>query len=180
MATSKRTPEDRFWAKVNKTDGCWLWTAALSRDGYGMFDRCRAHRVAWSIANGEIPGGLYVLHICDNRRCVRPDHLYTGTARQNSADAVSRRRLKNQQKTHCPKGHPYTLENTIVAHSGRKCRACVRRQDARRLRERRIKRIAEGVCVRCGGALGPSSDKHCGDCLSAAKGFMAKQRMKVL
>ena len=89
----------RFWAKVEKTDSCWFWTAAIGGRGYGSFGiggrspRGRthpAHRVAWELANGSIPNGLWVLHRCDNKRCVRVDHLYLGTARENSRDAIER------------------------------------------------------------------------------------------
>jgi hypothetical protein len=70
---------ERFWPKVRKTDGCWLWAAAISkRHGYGKFGdglkADKAHRVAWILASGKpIPAGMFVCHTCDNRRCVRND-----------------------------------------------------------------------------------------------------------
>jgi len=88
----------RFWSKVNKTPTCWLWTAAPSQDGYGQFYKdarntnTRAHRTSWELANGPIPFGLSVLHHCDTPLCVRPDHLYIGTAADNRRDAVERGR----------------------------------------------------------------------------------------
>ena len=90
----------RFWSKVQKAEGeaCWLWTAAVhSGTGYGMFSVSRsiadgAHRVAWRLTNGEIPDGQWVLHRCDNPRCVRPDHLFLGTHDDNMADMVSKGR----------------------------------------------------------------------------------------
>ena len=88
--------DQRLWARVSKTPTCWLWTAAVTANGYGelMIDgrMWTAHRLSWTIANGPIPDGLYVLHHCDVRHCVRPDHLYIGTAAQNSKDAVERGR----------------------------------------------------------------------------------------
>jgi hypothetical protein len=77
----KRTISDaqRFWAKVRKGEDCWEWTASLNRTGYGYFffasRICLAHRVAWTLANGD-PGNLLVLHHCDNPKCVRIDHLF--------------------------------------------------------------------------------------------------------
>ena len=102
----KLTPADvaRFWAKVNKdgpmmahmTSPCWVWTAAKSIQGYGQFGiarkLCRAHRVAWTIANGPIPLGLLICHRCDNTSCVNHNHLFLGTSLDNSRDMVSKGR----------------------------------------------------------------------------------------
>jgi hypothetical protein len=92
------TDEERFWPKVKKTDGCWLWTALIEKSGYGRFwykgRMCTASRVVWNIVNGEIPDGLYVLHHCDVRNCVRPDHLFLGTKKDNSVDMLNKGRCK--------------------------------------------------------------------------------------
>jgi hypothetical protein len=88
--------EVRFWAKVCKTDTCWLWTGVKSV-GYGhMWDGSgrpkHAHRLSWEIHHGPIPSGMDVLHRCDTPACVRPDHLFIGTASDNMLDAVSKGR----------------------------------------------------------------------------------------
>lgn len=92
----KKSVEERFWSKVNKTDTCWIWTANAQRYGYftlSSIERSElAHRVAWLLTYGPVPDGLNVLHKCDNTLCVNPDHLYLGTQHQNIKDCISRGR----------------------------------------------------------------------------------------
>lgn len=84
------TPGERFWAKVDKTGDCWVWTGATARNGYGVFRidgrNVGAHRFSFHLATGITPGELDVLHACDNPPCVQPDHLFLGTQRDNMAD----------------------------------------------------------------------------------------------
>lgn len=89
----------RFWSYVLKTETCWTWTGSRNDDGYGMFDHGSAHQFSWKLRNGPIPDGLCVLHHCDNPPCVRPDHLYCGTKRDNYDDMVKRNRLSTAYAT---------------------------------------------------------------------------------
>lgn len=88
--------EDRFWSKVAKGEGCWEWKASLATTGYGQFmyegRPHGAHRISWMLTNGEIPADAWVLHKCDNRLCVRPDHLYLGDPAANARDTHGRGR----------------------------------------------------------------------------------------
>ena len=116
--------EERFWAKVNKTETCWLWTGARSR-GYGSFPMDGlggAHRWAYLHLVGPIPEGLELDHLCRVRHCVRPDHLEPVTHAENMRRGVWNNRLK----THCVHGHPFDEANTTWWKNKRSCRTCHR------------------------------------------------------
>ena len=88
----------RFWTKVNKTDGCWLWTA--SGDKYGQFwvkgKYEASHRFSYELVYGKIPSGLLVCHTCDTPSCVNLSHLFLGTAKDNTRDMQNKGRGANQ------------------------------------------------------------------------------------
>lgn len=111
--------------------GCLLWLRCVGSNGYGNTGvNCGhqyAHRAAWAAAYGPIPAGLCVLHHCDVRSCINPRHLFLGTKSDNGIDMANKGRAHGQQKTHCPRGHPYEGWN-VIRHPrgkhGRICRTC--------------------------------------------------------
>jgi hypothetical protein len=113
----------RFWAKVEKTETCWLWRAAGHKSGYGNFyngTRAEgAHRVAWAIANGPIPEGMSVLHHCDNPPCVNPAHLFLGTAKENGIDCQAKgRTTRGERNAHARLTTPEVRDIRRLVRSG--------------------------------------------------------------
>ena len=99
-----RVARRRFWAKVSKVGngGCWIWTGATT-SGYGRIKvdgRVRgAHRLSWEMGNGDrVPSGKFVCHSCDNRKCVRPGHLFLSDHQGNMRDAAEKRRLRGNRR----------------------------------------------------------------------------------
>ena len=92
------TQEERFWDKIrkNQDNDCIEWIGAINITGYGHFwynGKCeRAHRVSWQIHHGDIPDGLFVLHSCDNTKCVNPEHLWLGNNQDNAIDMCNKGR----------------------------------------------------------------------------------------
>jgi hypothetical protein len=121
--------DTRFWKKVDKTKGCWLWTGATNSDGYGKITiqprtGIPAHRVAYELFVGPIPAGLQIDHLCRVRNCVNPAHLEPVTPAENMARSVAAR-------TTCKRGHEFTAENTYSRRNAkggisRTCKTCRR------------------------------------------------------
>ncbi len=135
-----KSPAERFWPKVDKRPGgCWLWTGAVLRNGYGYFGlscvrsapkSILAHRWAYIDANGEPPEGLVIDHLCRVRTCVNPAHMEPVTQQVNLLRGVgpALRRAHFAAITHCVHGHEYTPENTYrnKRDGRRSCKECSR------------------------------------------------------
>lgn len=133
--------EERFWAKVSKgaPNQCWLWLGSKTK-GYGKLGlpgrrTVYAHRFAWELANGQIPDGMTVDHLCFVADCVNPSYLRLLTKSENSRN--QRRALADE----CRRGHKYTQETTRYRQRGpyllRQCRECERVIGAKRNERRR-------------------------------------------
>lgn len=88
--------QDRFWLKVQKSEGCWEWLGSCNIGGYGTIrvneHSCLAHRISYELENGPFDTTLCVCHSCDNRKCVRPSHLFLGTYKDNVHDCINKNR----------------------------------------------------------------------------------------
>lgn len=128
--------------------GCWLWLGAIAPNGYGKIcirdngtkQSHGAHRISYETFRAKIPSGLYVLHHCDNRACINPDHLFIGTQKDNVADMNRKNRHPHPFKDACKNGHPFNEKNSILRGEGnaRRCLICARlaykRYDEKRIR----------------------------------------------
>lgn len=118
-----------FWSRVDMSGDCWVWTKGKHRQGYGQMwvnKKCwLTHRLSYLLTHGTLSSSEKVLHRCDNPPCVRPDHLFVGTQKDNVDDMTSKGRHGHANKTHCPRGHEYTVENTYRYPNGKRaCRVC--------------------------------------------------------
>lgn len=122
---------NRFWEKVQKTEGCWIWTGAKNCGGYGMYGKISAHRRSIQLAKRELPPRWHVHHECGNKLCVRPDHLLVVSPQEHRTLHAGER----EPPTICVHGHDLTGHFLRITRTGhRVCRECDR------LRKKRSRR----------------------------------------
>ncbi len=114
---------------IRAKNGCLEWQGSYTQNGYPRMSlrglENRGNRVIWTLYNGSIKNGLFVLHECDNKKCLEISHLKLGTNFDNMQDAIKRNRNPFKNKTHCKRGHPFNDKNTRINKNGsRHCRRC--------------------------------------------------------
>ena len=130
--TARVDPLTRYRVDEN---GCWVWTGALDRKGYGRLGGRLAHRLVYVLLVGDIRDVLELDHLCRNRACVNPAHLepvtHTTNVQRGMAGPGNRERL--QARSHCKNGHEFTAANTYVypGSGWRECRTCSRKNHQR-------------------------------------------------
>lgn len=163
-----RFNEELFYAKIFRNpDGCWEWQGRIKSAGNGKKKRGQygqfavaypnrpigrrkgvmdVHRLMWIISNGSVEKGQVICHKCNNCKCVRPDHLYAGTYRDNTRDSLNAgTHITLKVSNFCPAGHEYTPENTYIGvnkmgYTGRRCRECARVRQRNYMRLKSAKR----------------------------------------
>jgi hypothetical protein len=129
-------PVERFWASVEQTETCWLWTGSLRVNGYGQIQvdgrNVLAHRFSYELLVGPIPDGLTIDHLCCNRACVNPSHMEPVTNVENVMRGESQA-ARNARSDRCSRGHRFDEENTYWRPDGRRsCRKCKARSARKR------------------------------------------------
>lgn len=134
-------PVKKFLRKINidPITSCWNWAGSLNWDGYAQDNigsrtdnsrrTVRVSRFLFEYFKYKIPNELELDHIiCNNRKCVNPDHVKPVTHLENTQRAdYSNNGAHNKLKTHCPQGHEYNNKNTHYTSDGsRQCRICGR------------------------------------------------------
>lgn len=142
------TTEQRFFDKVDKTDGCWNWTGSHNGVGYGEIRiggrKVYAHRWSYEHHHGEpIPDGLVIDHLCRNPRCVNPAHLEAVTTLENVRRGMAPGPKPERRAETCSHGHPYSVYEYVRPDgNGRNCSECVRERAREYQRRKRALRAA--------------------------------------
>ena len=121
--------------------GCWVWTRCVNSTGYGSIGvdgkMVNVHRFSWRLHFGEIPKGQYVLHKCDVRACVNPQHLFLGSQLQNIRDGQGKGRIYKLGEDACKNKHPALPKNVYFTKGHRFCLLC-KRDSRKRVKARRL------------------------------------------
>lgn len=127
--------------RICEKTGCWIWEKGKTSCGYGA-TYCEGiffstHVSSYELYIGPVERGFELDHLCRNRSCCNPNHLEKVLHRENLIRSPISRTFQNIQATHCPQGHEYNSENTIVRRNARECLQCKRDRDRRFYQKRK-------------------------------------------
>lgn len=129
---------ERMQKFIDKTSehGCWLWRGSLNNYGYGRLDRTYSHILAWETANGPVPDGMELDHLCRTPACCNPSHLEPVTRQENQRRGMGPTGV-NARKLRCIRGHDLSGANLYSPpkrpHT-RQCRKCIQiRRDEKKV-----------------------------------------------
>lgn len=152
----RRSPAERLWTRVHKTESCWIWTGTAVGFGYGTFKvngkSVPTHCYSYELQNGPVKDGLRVLHKCGNHPCVNPAHLYLGTNDDNDVDTENKERAI-----------PHLTAEQVQEIRQANATGSFNRRD--RQREKRAARVAAGLCCYCGKVPPRTDRKECQACI---------------
>ena len=148
LHTLRDTDENRilkYFDLPSDVSDCWIWKGTKNRKGYGQFRLHNKLRVVTRVMYFNYKGegfnsDIQICHSCDNPSCINPSHLFVGTNQENQIDSVIKGRHSKSRLTHCPKGHPYSQENTYFKPNTRwrVCRKCQRHRGLLKSKYRRV------------------------------------------
>lgn len=120
---------EKLFKRISMSGDCWVWNGSRTNGGYGYLtihsNKYLAHRVSFSIFNGDLDNSLVIDHTCKNRACINPDHLRQVTIKENTLFNSLALTAGNSLKESCKNGHPFTPKNTYpIPSGGRACRIC--------------------------------------------------------
>lgn len=143
LMESSEEDQKRLWSRVRigGLDECWEYLGK-TRKGYGRISINNrdvfVHRAAYYFTRRQLDSDVLICHACDNRKCVNPIHLFSGSALDNNLDCISKKRRASQIRTECNHGHEFTPETTYIDYKGhRRCLVCIKIQKIRFMEKRK-------------------------------------------
>ena len=178
----------RVTRRSMRVGDCLIWQGCTMKNGYGTVSwngrRWLVHRAVWTETNGQIPDGLTIDHLCRNRACVNVAHMEVVTPGENArrGGGLEKAHASYRARTHCPQGHEYTPENTMLNNGARACRECGRqrwRAWRDRARPKKGPRPLAACPSRAAYVRHVKNGEDCASCRAANAAYAAGKRKSV-